>query len=124
MDAYINPLTGDYVPTQDGSTLQRDPADGLANAVYLRITTPLGSYWADHTLGSRLHELNREKDVERVRTLARLYCEQALQPLIDDGRVQRLDIETERQPGRLAVRVELLDAAQQARSFDLHVRVG
>nr|MDN1656773.1 hypothetical protein [Escherichia coli] len=33
------------------------------NAVYLRLATPLGSYWADALLGSRLHELKREKDV-------------------------------------------------------------
>ena len=39
----------------------RDPADGLANAVWLRLATPLGSYWADATLGSRLHELQRDQ---------------------------------------------------------------
>lgn len=124
MDAWINPVTGSYETVADGSTLARDPADGLANAVYLRITTPLGSFWANPLLGSRLHELQREKDVARVRTLAPQYCEQALQPLLDDGRVSQLSVQTEHQEGRLAVLVELLDAAQNARTFQLHVKVG
>jgi len=124
MDAWINPVTGSYEQVADGSTLVRDPADGLANAVYLRITTPLGSYWANPTMGSRLHELQREKDTLRVQTLAQQYCEQALQPLVDDGRVSKLTVTTERQSGRLAVLVELLDAALNARTFELHVKVG
>lgn len=124
MDAWINPITGAYEQASDNSGLVRDPADGLANAVYLRITTPLGSFWANRELGSRLHELQREKDVARVQTLARQYCEQALQPLLDDGRVSQLSVQTEHQAGRLAVLVELLDAAQQARTFELHVKVG
>ena len=56
--------------------------NNLANAVYLRLMTPLGSYWADPTLGSRLHELQREKDVSRVAVLARQYAEEALAPLV------------------------------------------
>ena len=42
MDAGINPTTGDL-------TGQRITT--LANAVYLRLMTPLGSYWADPALG-------------------------------------------------------------------------
>lgn len=124
MDAWINPVTGAYEQVADGSALVRDPADGLANAVYLRITTPLGSYWANPTLGSRLHELEREKDVARVQTLAEQYALQALQPLVDDGRVSQLSVRTERQPGRLVLLVELTDAAQTVRTFQVHVKVG
>lgn len=121
-DAYIDPITGAYVSA--AGDLDRDPADGLANAVYLRVMTPLGSWWADVTLGSRLHELQREKDVPRVQRLARQYIEQALQPLLDDGRVSSITLATQHQPGRLAVRVELLDAANVTRTFDFHVKVG
>jgi phage gp46-like protein len=125
-DAYIDPLTGDYAQADAlrPGTLQRDPANGLANAVYLRITTPLGSWWADPTLGSRLHELQREKDTPRVERLAQQYCEQALQPLIDDGRVTSLVVDTQRLPGRLNVRVELVDAQGTTRTFDMNVKVG
>ncbi len=52
MDALIDSSTGDYAGTSTTT---------LANAVYLRLMTPLGSWWDDTTLGSRLHELNREK---------------------------------------------------------------
>ena len=125
-DAFIDPSTRDYPSTDPAmpGTLQRDPADGLANAVYLRIVTPLGSWWADPTLGSRLHELQREKDVPRVQRLAREYCTAALQPLLDDGRARSIDVQTQHQAGRLAVRVEIVDAAQQTRIFDLFVKVG
>lgn len=121
-DAYIDPSTGAYVSA--AGDLDRDPADGLANAVYLRVMTPLGSWWADVTLGSRLHELQREKDVPRVQRLARQYIEQALQSLLDDGRVSSITVATQHQAGRLAVRVELLDAANVTRTFDFHVKVG
>ena len=121
-DAYIDPKTGAYVALNGDLSL--DPANGLANAVYLRVMTPLGTWWADPRLGSRLHELQREKDVPRVQRLARQYIEQALQPLIDDGRVSSINVTTEHQPGRLAVRVELLDAAQVTQTFDVQVKVG
>ena len=81
MDAQLNPTTGDYT----GSRISH-----LGNAVYLRLCTHLGAWWADKTLGSRLHELQREKDVPRINILARQYAEQALEPLITDGRAQSI----------------------------------
>lgn len=57
MDTWIDPATGDYA----GARISR-----LENAVYLRLMTPLGSWWADTSLGSRLHELAREKDVRAL----------------------------------------------------------
>ncbi|MFC0146146.1 phage GP46 family protein [Pectobacterium cacticida] len=74
MDNLLNPTTGDYTGTTTTT---------LANAVYLRLTTPLGSWWADPLLGSRLHLLARKKRRSpRVQKLARQYAEEALQPLI------------------------------------------
>lgn len=90
--SYINPKTGDYV-LQDGSA-KADPHKGLANAVYVRLLTPLGSYWADRELGSRLYELQREKDVSRVMLLAKQYTLNALKPLVTSKRVQSIDCET------------------------------
>jgi phage gp46-like protein len=87
MDAGINPTTGDL-------TGQRITT--LANAVYLRLMTPLGSYWAAPELGSRLHELKREKDKARVISLAIQYAKDALKALIDDGRATSIDITAER----------------------------
>lgn len=121
-DAYLDPTTGGYV-LADG-TLTPDPARGLANAVLLRLMTPLGTYWADATLGSRLHELAREKDVERVAVLAKAYCEQALQPLLDDSRATAISVSTERKhDGWLRLLVQVTDAGGREHLFDHEVRV-
>lgn len=121
-DTYIDPITGDYV--QAFGDLARDPADGLANAVYLRVMTPLGSWWADPTLGSRLHELQREKDVPRVQRLAVQFVQQCLQPLVDDGRALGIDVQSEHTPGRLNLLVTITDAGQAERTFDFFIKVG
>ncbi|MGY2501024.1 phage GP46 family protein [Pseudomonas azotoformans] len=100
MDAGINPITGDL-------TGQR--ISTLVNAVYLRLRTPLGSYWADPLLGSRLHELRREKDKSRVGNLAVQYSQQALKDLIDDGRATSIDVTAEQKHDgwlRLLIEVE------------------
>lgn len=116
MDAYINPVTRDYVLLQGAA--QRDPANGLANSCYLRLTVPLGSYWADKTLGSRLHELQREKDVVRVARLAKQYAEQALAPILADGRATSITVTTE-QPhnGRLHLLIEVTSASGETLTF-------
>ena len=121
-DTYIDPSTGDYV--QASGDLARDPADGLANAVYLRVMTPLGTWWADTTLGSRLHELQREKDMPRVQRLAVQYVQQCLQPLVDDGRALAVDVQPEHAPGRLNLLVTITDAGQAERTFDFFIKVG
>lgn len=115
MDALLSPQTGDYAGTR---------TDTLANAVYLRLQTPLGSWWADSSLGSRLHELRREKDVSRVAVLARQYAEQALAPLLADERARRITVTTSRpQPGRLFLHIEVLDAGGRIQHFQHPVRV-
>lgn len=97
MDTWINPVTGDYQTDADRiGALSRDPAAGLANAVYLRLMTPLGSWFGDPTLGSRLHELQREKDRARVERMARQYSEQALAPVLADGRASSIVVTTQR----------------------------
>ena len=114
MDALIDPQTGDYTGSR---------TDTLANAVYLRLMTPLGAYWADPSLGSKLHTLKREKSVSRIDMLARQYSEQALAPLLDDGRATRITITTTRtQPGWLDLHIEVEDDTG-VRHFQHPVRV-
>lgn len=115
MEAGINPITGDL-------TGQRIYT--LANAVYIRLITPLGTWWADASLGSRLHELRREKDRPRVGILARQYAEQALKPLLDDGRAKKITITAE-QPhnGWLVLQIDILDATGNPQVFRQPVRV-
>jgi phage gp46-like protein len=122
MDAWIDPTTGDYALANGAPT--RDPAGGLANAVYLRLMTPLGGYWADPTLGSRLHELQREKDVSRVAVLARQYAEQALAPILADGRATAIEISTERPGnGRMHLLIEVTAASGERLAFRHPVKV-
>ncbi len=130
MDTWINPATGAY---EEGTgvllgSLLRDPADGLTNALYLRLMTPLGSWFGDVTLGSRLHELVREKDLARVERLAAQYASQALQPVINDGRAQSINVRTQRSKddaggGRLALAIEVVDAFGTLRTFELPIKV-
>ena len=101
-DRALDPATGDY---------RGDVIDHLGNAVYLRVMTPRGSWWADPTLGSRLHELRREKDVPRLTILARQYAQQALQPLVDAGRADAVDVQVERLPGCLALAITVEQGA-------------
>lgn len=122
MDAWINPYQGDYEMSL-GSP-KRDPGAGLGNAVYVRLMTPLGSYWGDASLGSRLHLLQREKDKARVEVLAKQYAEQALEPIITDGRATAIDISTERPGnGRLHLLIEVTAASGERLTFTHPVKV-
>lgn len=129
MDAWINPLTRDYEPTTAPvGGLARDPAAGLANAAYLRLMTPLGQWFGDVTLGSRLHELQREKDLPRVERLALQYSRTALQPLLVDGRAASIDIRAVREKdasagGRLLLAIVIFDAIGERHTFQVPVRV-
>lgn len=115
MDQNISTSTGDYTRTRIYS---------LQNAVYLRLDTPLGSYWADPELGSRLHELQREKDVSRVYLLAAQYSRQALQPLLDDGRAQSVAVSTKKGgKGWLILLITVTDSGGTPQTFEHPVRV-
>lgn len=115
MDAGINPLTGDATGKRINT---------LANAVYLRLMTPLGSYWADPNLGSLLYTLRREKDRPRVGRLGIQYAESALQPLLSDRRATSITVSAE-QPhnGWLLLSVEVTQADGQTQTFTHNVRV-
>lgn len=115
MDREISPLTGDYT-SKTISTLQ--------NAVYIRLTTPLGSWWADGRVGSLLHTLQREKDVARVGLLAEQYAREALQPLLDDGRAQEINV-SHQQPhnGWCVLLIEVRDARGDSYQFEHPVKV-
>lgn len=67
-------LNGIDMPPYTGS-------QALAEAAYLRLLTPKGSYFADTELGSELYKLKRSKDVPRVRRQALAWAKQALEPL-------------------------------------------
>lgn len=121
-DAWIDPVTADYVLTNGAPA--HDPAGGLANAVYLRLMTPRGGYWPDAAFGSRLHELQREKDLARVAILARQYAEQALAPILKDGRATAIVVSTERpHNGRMHLLIVVTAASGERLTFTHPVKV-
>lgn len=115
MDALIDPTTGGYTGTRTVS---------LENAIYFRLNTPLGSYWRDPTIGSLLYTLARAKDLPNIAVLAVQYAEQALQPLIDDGRAQSVAV-TSSQPrtGWLLLEIDVVDATGETQHFQHPVKV-
>lgn len=120
--AQLNPITGDYAAANAA-------INHLANAVYIRLVTPLKSWWSDVTLGSRLHELQRDKDVPRVRQLSKQYAEQALEPLLIDGRAKSVAVtvsdEIQSLPTpRAVLSIEVIDASDKRHAFTHYVQVG
>ncbi len=115
MDPALDPATGGYTGARTTT---------LSNAVYLRLQTPLGKYWADPTLGSRLDELKREKDVARVRGLAKQYAEQALQPLLDAGRASSITVTAQHlREGWVLLLIDVVDASGKPEHFRHPVKV-
>jgi phage gp46-like protein len=115
MDAQIDPTTGDYSGTRTAT---------LCNRVYFRLNTPLGSYWRDPTIGSLLYTLARSTDLPNVDVLAVQYAEQALQPLLDDGSAQSIEVSSTRpQPGWLMLFVDVVDATGEPQHFEHPVKV-
>ncbi|NVM78911.1 phage gp46-like protein [Duganella sp. SG902] len=126
MDIFVNPTTSDY-QLVDGAP-SRDPMAGLANAAYFRLMTPLGSYWADPTLGSRLHELERQKDLGRYSVLAKQYAQAALKPLMDDGRASSIDVSVAHEKdgtggGRIYLGIVLTAVSGEQTTFRLPLKV-
>lgn len=110
MDRLIDPKTGDYYSDQRvGNSLQ--------NAVYVRLETPKGTYWADPKLGSLLHTLQREKNVSRVRLLAIQYAEEALQPILDEDRAKSIEVDAIRNERGLLLLIEVEDFKNKRESF-------
>lgn len=121
--SYINPHTGDYV--LENGKAKPDPRKGLANAVYMRLLTPLGTWWVDPTLGSRLHELYREKDVPRVMRLTKQYVIEALTPLVKSARVKQVDCDVFRpMNGRLEFHALVTTYEDEEIRFKKFIQVG
>lgn len=101
MQRELNPQTGDYTD-KSICTLQ--------NAIYIRLKTPKGSYWADPELGSLLHLLEREKDLKRVGMIAKQYAEEALEPLLKMGRADHIEVSPQQEVGGLILFIQVQTA--------------
>jgi len=86
----------------------------ILNNIFLSLSVPKGSFFARTSFGSRLHELLRHKNTPETEALAKDYCREALQWLIDIGRSVSFDIETERDPDENPHRLKIKITATQA----------
>tara|TARA_B100001179_G_scaffold228519_1_gene212698 strand:- start:4602 stop:4973 length:372 start_codon:yes stop_codon:yes gene_type:complete len=116
-------ITNDY--TLDG--INAPPFTGtqaLAEAAYLRLLTPKGSYFVDSTLGSELHKLRRSKDIPRMRRQALAWAKQALEPLrapyyLNDIIVTAGNVKS----GHLLIKAELVQANGSQTTTSINVQV-
>lgn len=79
-----------------GAAMTWERATSIFNNVYLSLMVPRGGWWFNPEFGSRLHLLNRAKNTERTALLAREYCREALQWLLDTGRATAVEVEVDR----------------------------
>ena len=115
MDAEIDIQTGDYTSRRINT---------LANAVYIRLMTPQGSWWQNPLLGSRLHELEREKDIQCTYKLIEQYAKEALESLLYEGRAKSITVTVQdSKKGQCLLLVQVEDAAGQPHKFSYTMRV-
>lgn len=72
------------------------PIETWMNNVYLSLMIERGSDWLNPFFGSNLHLLSRSKNTQQTELLAKNYCEEALNWLLDYGRANEIIVETER----------------------------
>lgn len=119
-DQATNDYTADSI-----SALPTVDKQMLAEAAYLRLVTPKGSYFADATLGSELYKLKRSKDVPRMHRQAVAWAREALEPLrtpyylTDIG----VSIGLMHQSGYLAIKAVLTQADGSQTKTSINVQV-
>jgi phage gp46-like protein len=89
-------------------------SSSIMNNVYLSLMVKRGSFFQNLDFGSRLHLLHRAKNTERTAILAKEYCKEALQWLLDTGRATAIDVYTERDRRIDLCRLKLQVAVTQA----------
>ncbi len=111
-------LNGIDMPPYTGS-------QALAEAAYLRLLTPKGSYFADIELGSELYKLKRSKDVPRVRRQALAWAREALEPLRAPYYLTDISVNIElmSQSGYLPIKAVLTQADGNQTTTSINVQV-
>lgn len=95
-------------------TFEKAMDGNLLNNIYLSLMVRRGAFFQNPDFGSRLHLLKRAKNTERTEALAVEYCKEALQWLLDVGRVTKIEIITERDRSLNLDRLKLLVEATKA----------
>lgn len=103
----------------DPATIRSGKAETIFNNVYLSLMLRKGSFFAAPEFGSRLHLLHRAKNTARTELLAREYCREALQWLLDTGRATAVDVFAERDRQQNLNLLKLLVEVTQADGREL-----
>lgn len=69
--------------------------DSFMNNIYLSLMIDKGSFFLDKDYGSRLYLLKRKKNVAGTARLAKDYCQEALEWMIETGKALSFEISTE-----------------------------
>lgn len=113
----INPASGDYV-MERGSPV---PTNSLQIPAYIRLRTPREGwmYAPDASYGSDFANLKKRqttRDSSEVESIAA----RALQPILDDGRAQSIEVTTtESQRNAIGLKADIIDAQGNVESLDL-----
>lgn len=104
-----------------------DKATTIMNNVYLSLMIDRGSWFFNPEFGSRLYLLKRAKNTEQTAALAREYCKEALQWLLDTGKATAVQVYSERDRTqdlhRLKLLVEVTQANAEQVTFQTFVEV-
>lgn len=90
-DYKLNPYTRDYEVVKG----QFELIDDIRNNIYLSLAVRKGTWAFNPSFGSRLHLLLREKALDRLESVAKEYCEEALKWIIDIARAEKIEVTTQ-----------------------------
>ena len=82
-------------------------SSGLYNNIFTSLRIKKGSFFQNRDFGSRLHLLVRLKNTSTTESLAREYCKEALQWLLDTGKATNINVETERDSSGVTARLKI-----------------
>lgn len=121
--ATIDTVTGDYLRTARGDFTVVE-GQSVAQQAWLRLATRRGSFLGDLDFGSLLHLLPEQKMTAGIEELATAYAQDALQPLVDEGRLQNLELRAVRvDRGRLELSLRAVAADGTPLAFSEFVRI-
>jgi|GEM_PF-6155013 len=105
-DRRIDPRTGDYVSDGRGNWQTTTTSE---TAVYHQLRGDKGRWWGDADAGSRFFELDRAKSALRTAVVVRDILQDALEPLVDAGRIASPQIAIERALDQLSANTSAFD---------------
>jgi len=118
--ANINLETKDYVLISLDAVFINDDIQSVCQ----RLNIKRGKYWADPNLGSRLHLLQRSKDLPRNVLLAKQYAEEALLDLVP-GRFQSIVVNaTQNLKSHVVLKIAVTKLSGQQQTIPYFVPVG